>query len=73
MARPSGSEARPDRSAEIRVTIRPLIHEIRVDPTEKKCYYYIKIIPDFQGGAGEEKALGNFGVDPHHQFLLQLD
>lgn len=29
------------------------IYEIRVDPTEKKCYYYMKRIPDFQRVAGE--------------------
>ena len=43
------------------------IHEIRIDPIEKKCYYYIKIVPGFQNGAGEEKALVKFGANSHHQ------
>lgn len=31
------------------------IQEIRVDPVEKKCYYYFKIVPELQGGTMAEK------------------
>ena len=31
------------------------IYEIRVDPVEKKCYYYFKIVPDLLGSTAVEK------------------
>jgi hypothetical protein len=48
------------------------IHEIRVDPIEKKCYYYIKIVPGFQNGDGEEKALVKFDANSHHQLNSEV-
>jgi len=36
-----------------KVLLSRFIHEIRVDPAAKKCYYYMKRIPNFQYGVGE--------------------
>jgi len=43
------------------------IYEIRVDPVEKKCYYYMKKMPDFDGEMLGESASVKFGANSHHQ------
>ena len=40
------------------------IQEIRVDPIKKKCYYYIKTVPDFRGDTGVEKSVSLVWIEP---------
>ena len=49
------------------------IHEIKVDPNEQRCYYYMKRIPDFFSGEVLNGDLSvKFGVNPHHHLKRRI-
>ena len=48
---------------------KPFIHEIRADPIEKKCYYYLKVIPGIQGGMSGNSCMSLVRNEPSPPFL----